>query len=531
MSRQRAVAAFIGAVMLTMAAVAFGATPAETQTAGAGALPESFDVKVQALPMLAEIQAPTALPLVVTGGYGFSGVKLNSQPQLIGEASPVYAPLAGDLALLGGAGALPGIAAALLPGLLVGLGPTVGLPPVPVDPRIVPVPAVPVFPSPALPALGCLSYVPGEPNEARCGGPSQNILGFDVGAATGETRSSGSGEDPSSLASEAAVRSAGLRPTEGNSLVPVKVGGISSAAASNIVGGRVVAGAATSVTNLELAGTLDIGVVRTSLSAATAGRAGTAGLTREPCAIEGAQLFGVPVRIDGDGVHFADTDAAAKALQQPEGQNPFADASKALSGPFVDGATQGDALINEVLKAAGLTVKQLGPQGFDPGAAGIDTFFGAPPVIAADGTTIEAGNACLEVKYEIPVSGTQVRMLFGLASVTMSAFPAGGALAGQGAGGAVGDADAGVLGTGLSDAADTASGATLGLAPPPPPSPSAIAGTPSAEPIAAAGSTRLPDLGGVFAAFAILALALPVLAGLAHLNAHRRPHGGTSHAV
>ena len=523
-----------GALVLVTALAAVSAAwvaPVSAADSAGGKAPQSFDVDVKALPFQVEIQAPTALPLVVTGGYAYSGVQLNSQPQLIGTAAPVYAPLANDLGLLGGPGAVPGIAVNIIPGLLVGLGPTVGLPPVPVDPRAVPLPKVPVFPAPPLPPTSCFSYVPGEPSEARCGGPSQNLLGFDVGGATGDTRSAGSGDDPSSLASEAAVRSIGLRPTEGNSLVPVTVGGIASAATSSIVAGRVVAGATAAVTDIDVAGTLNIGSVRTSLSAATGGRSGSAGLTREPCAIEGATVLGVPVRVDGDGVHVADNENATKLFQAGGGQNPFVGASKALSGPFVDNAAKADAAINQVLKTAGLTVKQAGPKGFDPGYASSDSFFGGPPSIAADGTAIQAENACLEVIYQIPVSGTRVRMLFGRAGLSMNAFAESGASSLASAPDSIPPAPD-VLGTELSATGGASGpGGTVGLAPPSAPEPSSIAGTPSTRAIRAGVRGRQADLRGVFAAFAMLALGLPVLAALAHLTAYRRRYGGRSHAV
>lgn len=490
--------------------------------AQSSAAPVSFDTKVEALPVLVEIQAPTALPLVVTAGYGYSGVKVNSQPQLVGEAGPIYAPIAGDLGLLGGLGALPATGVRIVPGLLVGLGPTVGLPPLPVDPRIIPQPDVPVFPAPPLPALSCFSYLPGAPTESSCGGASQNVLGFDIGAAAGSTRSGGDAADPSSLFSEAAVRSVGLAPTGGNQLVPIRVGSIESAATSSVVDGRITGGATAAVGDIEVAGSLRIGSVRTTVSAATAGTEGTAAVERELCSVVGVELLGVPLSVDGEGVHFADSEAAQQliaALGIPG--NPLTQVGTALDGLINGTVDQAEIAANDVLSQLGIALRTAGPEGFDPGAAGADLYFGGEPVASPDGRSAAVEAACLELTYTIPVSGTTVRMLIGQARALLTATgPTSRPPATPDAptAGSAGPTPGGSSGGPTSAARPSAPAA----APPPAPRPIDLAAPPAATSFVTDGPPPLADLMDVYPAFAILVLASPLLAGAAHLTAHRR---------
>lgn len=510
------------AVALVAGATLFApAADAQTPTSDA---PVSFDTKVEALPVFVEVQAPTALPLVVTAGYGYSGVKVNSQPQLVGEAGPIYAPIAGDLGLLGGLGALPATGLRILPGLLVGLGPTVGLPPVPVDPRLVPQPEVPTFPAPPLPALSCFSYLPGAPSEASCGGASQNVLGFDLGAAAGSTRSGGSVDDRSSLFSEAAVRSAGFVPTGGNQLVPIRIGQIESAAESRVVDGRITGGATSVVSDIEIAGVFRISGVRTSVSAATAGTEGTASVDRELCAVSGVDVLGVPLSVDGDGVHFADTEAAQQLIDTlgiPG--NPLGELGGALDGLVDSAVGQAEVTANQVLAQLGIALRAAGPEGFDPGSAGADVYFGGEPVASPDGRTASVEAACLELVYTIPVSGTTVRVLLGQARAQLTAAgPVNRPAASTGT--APGPAPA-AAGTGSAGDGTTGAGtrpAASAAAPPPAPRPADLAAPPAATSFSTEGPAPIADLMDVYPAFALLVLASPLLAGAAHLTAHRR---------
>lgn len=512
--------ALLAVAVLTAAAMLPPSATAQAPTSDA---PVSFDTKVEALPLLVEIQAPTALPLVVTGGYGYSGVKVNSQPQIVGEAGPIYAPIAGDLGLLGGLGALPQIGVRLLPGLLVGLGPTVGLPPAPVDPRLVPQPDVPVFPAPPLPALSCFSYVPGSPSEASCGGASQNIFGFDLGAAAGSTRSGGSAGERASLFSEAAVRSAGLTPTTGNHLVPIRIGQIESAAESRVVDGRITGGATSVVSEIEVAGSLRIGSVRTSVTAATAGTAGTAAVDRELCSVTGVDVLGVPLSVDGDGVHFAESEGAADllaALGVPG--NPIADLGGPLDGLVDDLTGEGEIAANEVLAQLGIVLRTAGPEGFDPGAASADVYYGGDPIAGEDGRKASVEAACLELVYTIPVSGTTVRMLFGQARAQLTASGPVSRSASAGSPAAPPSVVAGSVGSGSGLPAAAPRPTTAAAPPPAAPRPADLGAPPSSSGFAVDGPAPVGDLMDVYPAFALLVLASPLLAGAAHLTAHRR---------
>ena len=103
------------ALMGTVLVLAAALTPAAQGQAIKGSAPDSFDVDASAAPVLVGLSAPSALPLDVAAGVGFSSAKLNSQPKGTAEAAPGYVPLLAALPLLGGTGALPAIGARLLP--------------------------------------------------------------------------------------------------------------------------------------------------------------------------------------------------------------------------------------------------------------------------------------------------------------------------------------------------------------------------------------------------------------------------------
>jgi len=383
-------AAFFGSALF---APAVGA-----QTSG-GAAPDAFDVDASAVPVLIGASAPSALPLDVTAGVGFSGAKLNSQPKGTAEAAPGYVPLAGALPLLGGPGALPGIAVRLLPGLLVGFPTIVGLPPVPVDPTLVPAPNVPVFPAPPAPPLECIASVPGDTEPISCGGPTQDVLGFSMGAASGTASAQGDPSDTSTLRVDAAVRGGGFSPAPSNSLIPISAGSIASSATSYIKDGRVIAGVSTAVQDVSMFGAIKIPSMETSISAALDGTPENASLNGERCTITGATVAGVPVTIDGDGVHAATQDQSL--------------------GPVLD---PGGKVVQDTLNQLGVTLKTVAGSA-DPGRAQVSGFPGEAS-ISDDGTKVSASLACLQMVYKIPTSGSVFTFTFGTASLTMQAFTA-----------------------------------------------------------------------------------------------------------
>jgi hypothetical protein len=408
--------------------------------------------------------------------------------------------------------------------LLVGLGPTVGLPPIPVDPRLVPQPDLPVFPAPPLPALSCFSYLPGSPSESSCGGASQNVLGFDLGAATGTTRSGGDADDRSTLYSEAAVRTAGLVPTGGNLLVPIRIGTVESAAESRVIDGRITGGATAVVGDVEIAGVLHIGEIRTVVTAATAGAEGTAAVEREPCSVTGLDLLGVPLSVDGDGVHVADSEAArqlAAALGVPG--NPLEALGAGIDGLVDDVIGTGEMAANDVLTQFGIALRSAGPEGFDAGSANGDLFYGGEPEASADGRRAAIQGACLELTYTIPTSGTTVRMLFGQARVQLTAATAAAPATAPVAGTSpVGGASPSVGGTSSTPTGGGTRSSGVVAAPPSAPRPADLTGPPAATSFASSSPAPIADLMDVYPAFALLVLALPLLTGAAHLTAHRR---------
>jgi hypothetical protein len=373
--------------------------PAVEAQTGGGAAPDAFDVDASAVPVLIGASAPSALPLDVTAGVGFSGAKLNSQPKGTAEAAPGYVPLAGALPLLGGPGALPRIAVRLLPGLLVGFPTIVGLPPVPVDPTLIPTPDVPVFPAPPAPPLECIASVPGDTAPISCGGPTQDILGFTMGAASGTASAQGDPNDASTMRVDAAVRGGGFAPAPSNSLIPITAGSIASSATSSIKDGRVVAGVSTAVQDVFMFDSIKIPSMKTSISAALDGTPENASVTGERCTITGATVAGVPVTIDGDGVHAATQNQPLGAVLDPGGK-----------------------LVQDTLNQLGVSLKTLAGSA-DPGRGQVAGFPGEATV-SEDGTHVSASLACLQVSYRVPTSGSVFAFTFGTANLNMQAFTA-----------------------------------------------------------------------------------------------------------
>src|SRR3546814_14415829 len=88
--------------------------------------------------MLIEVSAPAALPLDVLAGLAYAQVGVNSQPRIQSTASPLFVPLLQDVGLLGGTSGVLGIGVRLVPGLVVGLPPLIGLDPLPIDAGLLP---------------------------------------------------------------------------------------------------------------------------------------------------------------------------------------------------------------------------------------------------------------------------------------------------------------------------------------------------------------------------------------------------------
>jgi hypothetical protein len=455
----------------------------EAQSPGGGAAPSAFDVDAGALPVLIAASAPSALPLDVAAGVGFAGAKLNSQPKGTAEAAPGYVPLAGALPLLGGPGALPGIAARIVPGLLVGFPTIVGLPPIPVDPTLVPVPNIPVLPAPPLPPIECFASVPGDPEPISCGGPTQDVLGFTMGAGSGTASAQGDPNDKSTLRVDAAVRGGGFGPAGSNSLLPISAGSIASSATSYVKEGRVIAGVSTAVQDISMFGTIKIPSMETSISAALDGTPENAAVQGERCTITGATVAGVPVTIDGDGIHVA-------TQNQP-------------LGGVLGTANQ---LVQNTLNSLGVTLKTVAAENGDPGSAQAVAFPGQA-TISADGTKLAASLACLEVGYKVPTSGSVLTLTFGRAAVAMQAFTALPSTAGFGSSTPSGAAGGAASGSGTAAASPTAKSAPSGIAAPAAPVAGAGAPAPSTTEFQEVGfGWRIP-----YPPFGVLALALPLV--------------------
>jgi hypothetical protein len=365
----------------------------------AGAAPPAppvFDVDVAASPVVVHAAVPSALPLAVDSGMARSSVAINSQPNAISQAAIVYLPL------LEAAPAL------------------FGLPPAP---------------SQALPY--CYSYFPGDPREAACGGPAQNAGPFDVAGGSGKTVSTGDNADPTTLHSQSSVTAAGLHGTA-SLPAPVSMGSVASAAsAGGDDNGRMAAGSSTSVSDLDVAGVLQIQSIRSEVTAAVGGVAGSAA-HRESFTISGATVAGQPVTIDNDGVHVS---------------------GQTLGGDLLAAQKQ----VDQALAAAGVAVR---------------TFAAAPPKVADDGTTAAVSSGGLVISLA-PSGQASVELRLGVSQVTMSAYRDSAANAGPASGSEVTGSDSGgtLGGPEPAGASGTPAAESIGSPPPPPPPPSPGSGS------------------------------------------------------
>lgn len=256
--RQARGCALVGGIVA--AVLASAALPSSAQSVG----PDSFDVTAQGAAIVAEAAAPAVLPLQAQAGLAVSTVNANNQPFALGEAAPVYFPLAALLA------------------------------------ADTPVPA----------AITCTSHAPGEPAESSCGGPAEQTGLLSVGAASGSTSAS-SDPESSSVTVQASARGSDIAPAV-VSAVPVKVENVASAASAKPHEGRMTAGASAAVHGIDVAGVLHISSVESSASVAAGGTPGSASHDVE-FALSGAEVAGIPVTIDENGL-TVDGEAAAPGV-------------------------------------------------------------------------------------------------------------------------------------------------------------------------------------------------------------------------
>jgi hypothetical protein len=379
------------AVAALVAVGAVAPVPAGAQAADA---PDSFSIDTAATGMLIEVSAPAALPLDVLAGVAYAQVGVNSQPRIQSTASPLFVPLLQDVGLLGGTSGVLGIGVRLVPGLVVGLPTLIGLAPLPIDAGLLPLEPLAEFatslPVPAVPPLGCTANLPDEPREVECGGGAQDFFGFRVGAASARSVAEGDIEDPSTLSSRSDASVAGVAPSGGQPIAAVSAAAMGATAEGGIVEGRATTTASASVADLDLAGQFKLGAVKARYAGATAGSAETFEEALD-CDIVGAELAGQSIALGTESLTIPGQEIGL----------PLGDALAGLAGGLAE----------------------LGGQ---IGAADIGTVTITPnpaPVVevSEDGTAVERRFGCLEIRYRILTSGTDVRLTLGNIAVSLNA--------------------------------------------------------------------------------------------------------------
>lgn len=467
-------------------------------SSGGAAAPDSFNVDIAATPMLIEISAPAVLPLDVLAGIAYSQVGLNSQPRVQSTAGPAFVPLLSDAALLGGPAGVLATVVRLTPGLVVGLPSLFGLPPLPVDPTLVdtePVArVVSGLPVPDAPPLGCTSYFPDVPREVSCGGPVQSFFGFELGATTGRSVSGGEEGEPASLFSRSDAKVTGISPSEGNTLTPFRAGSVASSAESRVTDGRLTAVAASQASDIDVGdGALRVDEVEASYRAAMGGTPETFEQSDLACDIGAVRAGGEEISLNEGGITLGPTGV-------PSPVDPAAEAVAPVLGEL--GGEVGDADVGRVTVTPNPErVSETSP----------------------DGTQVRHTFGCLEIRYRIEASGTDVRITLGNVAVTMSAFED--APFGTGPDVAASPSDASAPAAPLGTTSDVSAG-SRDLATPPATAgptdaglpellvPGAEAGQPSTRPFlqTSGALTGWGIDGGWMAPFSLLALSLPVLA-------------------
>lgn len=374
--------------------VAVGAVSPVPAAAQVDDAPDSFSINTAATGMLIEVSAPAVLPLDVLAGLSYAQVGINSQPRIQSTASPLFVPLLQDVGLLGGTSGVLGIGVRLVPGLVVGLPTLIGLDPLPLDPGLVPVEPLAELatslPVPSAPPLGCTSNLPDEPREVECGGGAQDFFGFRVGAASARTVADGDTEDPSSLSSRSDASVAGVAPSGGQPLAAVSAATMGATAQGGIVEGRATTTASASVGDLDLAGEFKLGAVKARYAGATGGSAETFEEAHE-CDIVGAELAGQRIALGSESL----------TIPGQQIDVPLADALTGLAGGLAE------------------LGGQLGPA--DIGNVTITPNPEPVVEVSEDGTAVERRFGCLEIRYRILTSGTDVRITLGNVAVSLNA--------------------------------------------------------------------------------------------------------------
>jgi hypothetical protein len=479
---------------IAMAAfVGVGSVAPVPAAAQAAAVPDSFSIDTAAIGMLIEVSAPAALPLDVLAGLSYAQVGVNSQPRIQSTAAPLFVPLAQDTALLGGTSGVLAIGIRLVPGLVVGLPTLVGLDPLPLDPSVVPVEPLAqlatALPLPGAPPLGCTSNLPGEPREAECGGGAQDFFGYRVGASSARTVADGDTEEPSTLSSRSDASVAGIAPSGGQPLAAGSAAAMGATAEGGIVEGRATTTASASVSDFDLGGQFKLDSVIARYVGATAGTAETFEEALG-CDISGAEMAGERIALGPESL----------TIPGQEIDIPTAEALASLSG-----------------------------QGGEVGPADIGTVTITPNPeprveVSDDGTSVERRFGCLEIRYRILTSGTDVRLTLGSIAVSLNAaddqaFSAGDLggtdVAGDGATVDLSGASGGSVDLGGGTALDVPPGPAAGdgFTLPEVPEAGGEAPLPSDQPFASAVQAAGWGIdGGWLAPFALLALAIPLLA-------------------
>ena len=374
--------------------VAVGAVAPVPAAAQVATAPDSFSINTAATGMLIEVSAPAVLPLDVLAGLSYAQVGVNSQPRIQSTASPLFVPLLQDVGLLGGTSGVLGIGIRLLPGLVVGLPTLIGLDPLPLDPSAVPVEPLAqlatTLPVPDAPPLGCTSNLPDEPREAECGGGAQDFFGYRVGASSARTVADGDTEDPSTLSSRSDASVAGVAPSGGQPLAAGSAAAMGATAKGGIVEGRATTTASASVTGFDLGGQFRLDSVIARYAGATAGTAETFEEALA-CDITGAEVAGERVALGSEAV----------TIPGEEIDIPLGEALAGLAGGL-------DAMGGQVGPA------DIGTITITPNPEPVEE-------VSDDGTSVERRFGCLEIRYRILTSGTDVRITLGNVAVSLNA--------------------------------------------------------------------------------------------------------------
>lgn len=418
----RAVSGVFGSGLLVASLLAFPVRAQETTSTTVGAKagsklpPTSFVVETTASAIQLDLSAPTLLPLDINIGIGYAGTNFNSQPLIKTNAAPLYLPLLASLGLLGGWVGVPDLVIGLLPSLVVGLPTLWGLPQLPLDQKKIAETVEPARPilkdlwPKKEPVLGCESFYPGDVAQAECGGRAEDVLGFQVNASGARTTVVGDPMDTSKMHTEATTSVLEVKTVKKPGLVPFSTEFATSSTAAKVEDGIVKAGVSTSLGEISIGGILKIAALESSVSAELGGTKETAAVSERRCKIVGASIMGIPIEF-GDG-GFTLTNAA---------KLPVA----------VNGAVQ---IANEALRKAGIIIAKAGETtadlpvpggsgaGFDPGILKVTPYPGIETKMAEDGTSMETNFGCLEIHYRVPVSGLDVKLNLGRVGLKMGAF-------------------------------------------------------------------------------------------------------------